>query len=330
MRCTRERSVGVPLSRDLLRGACVLFALVAGGALGLFGTTTTTDSRTYSAYADPQKTAISFILSDPKNVAELRERFALGDEEIKSILAAVREENEIVAREYSESERIVEASEELPDERVKERIAASDYDEKVRAVIAKTKSTVRALLPKESRSELKEWVDNQWRQEVHEFHEFEASEATAFSAYEEATYQATATGVRCRVFATQYIGYTRYEVALPHKILKENYLDGNTFRVRLRRGDYATRAPVKEVGPWNIRDNYWQSRRYRDMWDDLPRCMPEAQAAYFDNYNRGRDQFGRIVRNPAGVDLTPRVARRLGLRLYENAWIYVRYPWVQA
>ncbi len=304
----------------------MLFALVVGGVLGLFGTTTATESRTYSAYADPQKTAISFILSDPQNAAELGERFALGEEEVKSILAAVREENELVAREYAESEQIVEASKELPVERIKERIVASDYHEEIREAVAETKSTVKALLPKNSRSELKEWVDNQWRQEVHEF---EASEGTAFSTYEEATYQATALGVRCRVFATQYIGYTRYEVALPHKILKENYLDGNPFRVRLRRGDYATRAPVKEVGPWNIRDNYWQSRRYRDLFDDLPRCMPEAQAAYFDNYNGGRDQFGRIVRNPGGVDLTPRVARRLGLSRYENAWIYVRYPWVQ-
>ena len=58
--------------------------------------------------------------------------------------------------------------------------------------------------------------------------------------------------------------------------------------------------------------------------------MPEAQAAYFDNYNGGRDQFGRIVRNPAGVDLTPSVARKLGLSRYEKAWIYVRYPWTQA
>ena len=65
------------------------------------------------------------------------------------------------------------------------------------------------------------------------------------------------------------------------------------------------------------------------MWDDLPRCMPEAQAAYFDNYNRGEDQFGREVLNPAGVDLTPRVAHTLGLRTYQNAWIYVRYLWVQ-
>jgi hypothetical protein len=315
-----------PLIYNLLRGACVLFALVVGGGLGLFCSTLATESRAYSAYADPEKTAISFVLSDPRNVAELRNRFALGNEEVKSILAAVREENEIVAREYAQSERIVEAGEELPVGRIKESIAASDYDEEVRAAVAETKSTVKALLPKDGRSELKQWVDSQWRREVHKL---ETSEVATFQADGEATYQATATGVRCRVFATQYIGYTAYEVALPHKVLKENYLEGNPFRVRLRRGDYATRAPVKEVGPWNIRDNYWQSSTQRDMWDDLPRCMPEAQAAYFDNYNGGRDQFGRTVLNPAGVDLTPRVARRLGLAKYQNAWIYVRYPWVQ-
>jgi hypothetical protein len=326
LKTTRERRVRLPLSGNLLSGATLLFALVVGGGLALFGSTTATESRTYSAYADPQKTAISFVLSDSQNVAELRERFALGDEEVRSILIAVREENEIVAREYAESERIVEASEKVPDDRLRERIVASDYDEEVGAAVAETKSTVKALLPKHSRSELKEWVDKQWRQDVHEF---EASEGTTFSAYEEATYQATTLGVRCKVFATQYHGYTAYEVALPHKILKENYLDGNAFRVRLRRGDHSAGAPVKEVGPWNIRDNYWQSRRYRDMWDDLPRCVPEAQAAYFDNYNGGRDQFGRKVLNPAGVDLTPRVARRLGLAKYQNAWIYVRYPWVQ-
>jgi hypothetical protein len=323
MTLRRERLVHLPLSGNLLRGAYLLFGLVVGGSLALFGTTAVTESRTYSAYADPQKTAISFILSDPKNIAELRERFALSDEEVKAILVAVREENEIMAREYAESERLVEASEDLPDERVKEKVVASDYDEDVRAAVAETKYRVKALLPKDSQSKLKAWVDNQWRQEVHEF---EVSESATFQADKKATYQAAALGVRCRVFATQYIGYTRYEVALPHKKLK---FDGG-YRVRLRRGDHRVRrAPVKEVGPWNIRDNYWQSRRYRDMWDDLPRCMPEAQAAYFRNYNGGRDQFGRKVLNPAGVDLTPRVARKLGLRKYQNAWIYVRYPWVR-
>ena len=128
--------------------------------------------------------------------------------------------------------------------------------------------------------------------------------------------------MKCKVFATQYNGYTRYEVALPHRSLKER----GGFRVSIRRGGHRAKAPVKEVGPWNIRDDYWQARRHRDMWRNLPRCKPEAEAAYFDNYHRGRDQFGRKVLNPAGVDLTPRVAHRLGLKRYQNAWVHVRYP----
>lgn len=290
----------------LLAAAALWLAFVGGSA--------PVEARQYSAYSDSEKPALSFILSEEQNVEEFRTRFDLGDEEVEGVLAAIRKENEALAREYAESEQLVEANEELPKEKIKEKISASDYDEKVKEAVARTKASIEDLLPEVRRSQLKAWVDRQWQQEKGEF-----------QASGDSTFEASARGIRCKVFATQYIGYTRYEVALPHKKLK---FDGG-FRVRLRRGGHRPWAPVKEVGPWNLRDNYWQSRRYRDMWDDLPRCKPEAEAAYFDNYNRGRDQFGRKVLNPAGVDLTPRVARRLGLRKYQNAWIYVRYPWVR-
>jgi hypothetical protein len=309
------RYVGVSLDARCLSFG-VAFALSAAAlGLAIAGGSATVEAEEFSAYSDPEKPALSFILSEEQNIEEFQKEFALSDEEVEDALAAVREENKALSREYAESERIVEANERLPDEEVKEKIAASEYDEKVKKAVAETKSTIEDLLPNERQSDLASWVDSQWQQEAAEF---QAGGDRTFEA-------ASARGVRCRVFATQYHGYTRYEVALPHKKLK---FDGG-FRVRLRRGDHRARARVKEVGPWNIRDNYWQSRRYRDMWDNLPRCKPEAQAAYFNNYNRGRDQFGRKVLNPAGVDLTPRVARRLGLRKYQNAWIYVRYPWVR-
>jgi hypothetical protein len=318
MRFTRAslaRNVGVFLfARCLSLGVALALSAAALG-LAFVGGSATVDAEEYSAYSDPEKPALSFILSEEQNIEEFQKEFALSDGEVEEVLAAVREENEALAREHAESEQIVEANEGLPDEEVKGKIAASDYDEKVKKAVAETKSTIKDLLPKGRQSDLAPWVDGQWQRESAEF---QAGGDKTFEA-------ASARGVRCKVFATQYHGYTRYEVALPHKKLK---FDGG-FRVRLRRGDHRTRAPVKEVGPWNLRDNYWQSRRYRDMWDDLPRCKPEAQAAYFNNYNRGRDQFGRKVLNPAGVDLTPRVARRLGLRKYQNAWIYVRYPWVR-
>lgn len=65
------------------------------------------------------------------------------------------------------------------------------------------------------------------------------------------------------------------------------------------------------------------------MWKDLRRGIPEAQAAYINNYNRGKDEFGREVLNPAGADLTPAAAAQLGLRKYQYAWVSVHMPWLQ-
>ncbi len=115
---------------------------------------------------------------------------------------------------------------------------------------------------------------------------------------------------RGKVFATQYIGYTRYEVAA----------QGLEVGKRLQRTHPPRRSPHrgigKRVGPWNIKDKYWQSHKNGDRWNNLSRCAPDAEAAYFDNYNHGEDQFGREVLNPAGVDLRLRVACRLGLGKY--------------
>jgi len=296
--------------------SCGAALLLAAAALWLafVGGSATVEAEEYSAYSDSEKSAISFILSEEQNVEEFQTKFDLGDEEVEGVLAAIRKENEALAREYAESERLVEVNEELPKEEIKEKIFASDYDEEVKEAVAKTKASIEDLLPEDRRSQLKAWVDRQWQQEEAEF-----------QASGDTTFEASAQGKSCKAFATQYIGYTSYEVALPHKKMK---FEGG-YRVRLRIGPRRVRAPIKEVGPWNIRDDYWEIRRYRDMWKNLPRCQPEAEAAYFHNYNHGRDQFGRKVLNPAGVDLTPRVARRLGLRKYENHWVYVFYPWVR-
>ncbi len=299
----RSLSLGVAL---LLSTAALALAFVGGSAA--------VGAEEYSAYSDPQKPAISFVLSEEQNVEEFRREFGLSDEEVKDALAAVRKENEALAKEYAESEQIVESNRNLSKEKVGEKIAASDYDVEVKKAIAATKSSIEELLPEGRVPDLEAWVDSQWQQERGEF-----------QASREATFQASATGIRCLVFATQYIGYTRYEVAVPHRAVK--FAGG--YRVRLRRGGQGAWAPVKEVGPWNTYDNYWQPRRYRTMWKNLPRCTPEAEAAYFHNYNNGRDEFGRKVLNPAGVDLTPPVARRLGLRKYQNAWVYVYYPWAR-
>ena len=76
--------------------------------------------------------------------------------------------------------------------------------------------------------------------------------------------------------------------------------------------------PVWDVGPWNTTDDYWNADR--QMWTDLPQGLPEAQAAFQDGYNGGLDEFGRVVLNPAGLDLADG-AFWDGLLLTDNAWV---------
>ena len=85
-------------------------------------------------------------------------------------------------------------------------------------------------------------------------------------------------------------------------------------------------APVWDVGPWNTKDDYWNPSATREMWKDLPQGKPEAQAAYENNYNGGKDQYGRNVANPAGIDLADGTFWD-GLKLTTNSWVTVTYLW---
>jgi hypothetical protein len=72
------------------------------------------------------------------------------------------------------------------------------------------------------------------------------------------------------------------------------------YAVRLTYNGRSVVVPVWDVGPWNTKDDYWNpSRRYAD----LPVGRPMAHAAYFDDYNGGRDESGRKVRDPNGIDI---------------------------
>lgn len=83
-------------------------------------------------------------------------------------------------------------------------------------------------------------------------------------------------------------------------------------------------APVWDVGPWNTHDDYWNPDRQE--WGDLPHGTPQAQAAYYDEYNAKKDEFGRTVDNPAGIDLADGTFWD-GLRLTNNAWVTVTFLW---
>jgi hypothetical protein len=65
------------------------------------------------------------------------------------------------------------------------------------------------------------------------------------------------------------------------------------------------------------------------MFADLALGMPEAQAAYFNGYNGGVDQFGREVTAPFGIDLARQVSIDIGLEPGKNDWIDVSFMWTE-
>ena len=272
-------------------------------------------------YSDAKKPAIAVILSEQRNIDQFKEHFGLNERQVDDVLAATRRENRILAQVFGESEIVLAANRDLPRKEIAKKIAASDYDEKVAAAVARTKKRIEAIVPKDQSADLEDWVDEQWDQEVQD------ASTEDFTASSE-TYTASnhRKGLRCKVFATQYTGQTGREVSLPHRNLKF----GRQPRVRIWRvsGGPAVGPRVKEVGPWNTYDNYWMRKKDRTMYKRVPRCKPEAQVAYYQNFNRGKDEYGREVLNPSGVDVTPDVARSMGLEEYQNAWVYVRFPWV--
>ena len=112
---------------------------------------------------------------------------------------------------------------------------------------------------------------------------------------------------------------------------------GYEFQVKLEHNGYTEIAPVWDIGPWNIHDNYWDTEEQRLIYEylkdggqhgGLGQGLPESQAAYEDDFNAGQDEFGRRVVNPAGIDLADGTFWD-GLNLSNNAWITVKYLWLE-
>ncbi|MGA6163431.1 hypothetical protein [Amycolatopsis magusensis] len=143
--------------------------------------------------------------------------------------------------------------------------------------------------------------------------------------------------VTYRVFATRE-GLVGGTTANGHKIVQRDHFVALPSRRGLagkNQGNYSVKvctadhgrcewAPVWDVGPWNTKDDYWSPDRA--SWGDLPRGLPQAQAAYQRGYNGGKDEFGREVANPAGIDLADGTFWD-GLKLKDNAWVDVTYQW---
>ena len=148
---------------------------------------------------------------------------------------------------------------------------------------------------------------------------------------------------KCAKFAA-----LRNTTALSSQGCPAGYALGLDYRVLvIRDSGQAKVLPVKDVGPWNIDDNYWDygagAPRPRRMFSSLPTGLPESQAAFYNDFNfspncknldgtlsgrgDGADQFGRCVLNPAGIDLSVAAATQLGLPALQNEWVTVAFLW---
>ncbi len=130
-------------------------------------------------------------------------------------------------------------------------------------------------------------------------------------------------------------------VALPSfRVLNKNDKTYD-FVVRLTYGNRTIVAPVWDVGPWNVKDDYWNPDTLREIYSTLHhggkpglgQGVPEAQAAYYDNYNQGwSGDFNNSggdyykVRLPAGIDLADGTFWD-DLNLPDNGFIKVNYLW---
>jgi hypothetical protein len=85
-------------------------------------------------------------------------------------------------------------------------------------------------------------------------------------------------------------------------------------------------APVWDVGPWNTKDDYWSPNR---RYSDLPVGKPMAEAARLDGYNGGRDERGRRILLPNGIDIADGTFWD-DLDMSRDDWVEVSFLWLGA
>lgn len=83
--------------------------------------------------------------------------------------------------------------------------------------------------------------------------------------------------------------------------------------------------PVWDVGPWNVDDNYWDTQSER-KWSALPQGYPEAAAAFYDGFNGGKDDWGRTVTSPGGMDIADGAFHDLGMN--GSDWVTITFLWM--
>ncbi len=244
---------------------------------------------------------------------------------LQSVERIAKKEQQSLHMLMHESSRIIN-DENLSLEEKRSQIYRMGYNAQVLETVRDSRQKLIYSLGPYAFTRLSRWIEHQWQVErkVH---------GSPLAQSNPRTY---------RVYATRYDSGGAYTVALPDKCLKfanggnsvcnsDGYIPGYGYSVFISY-EKSTAATVNESGPWNVDDNFWATTNDptpRRMFADLNLGMPEAQAAYFNGYNGGTDQFGRVVTAPFGIDLARQVSIDIGLQPGNNDWIDVSFLWTE-
>lgn len=254
--------------------------------------------------------------------------------QITQVKSVIDDERAAIAVLHSEADAIIE-DESLSLEEKRAAIADMSYNERLRAILQNSQTHLENDLGNEAYADLVDWLNTEWDLLVAQRRAIRSTMGVGTKLF--ATDKTTETCEVFDVYATRST-YADYSADLPDKYVKfanrgweysHGYTDTTVYSVTVKYGaEIASNVVVTDV-IWNHNDNYWNTitdtLHPRRMFTDLPHGMPEAEAAYFDNYNGGMDEFGQLVTNPAGMNLSQQVADQLGMG--GSAWVQVTFPW---
>lgn len=255
----------------------------------------------------------------------MKEEAGLSDTQFKNVQMIAQQELDEL--EYLERESLpIVQDPNLSLAQKRSRIEQMKYNERVFEIAKRSQEQLEVVLDSSTFSRTIVWIEQRWEleRELHGNLVFQSGARTF------------------EVFATRYDSKGSYYVALPDQCVKftnggnrvcedDGYVVGKKYDVFVsyKKG---TSARVGESGPWNVDDTYWATNydpTPRRMFADLPLGMPAAQAAYFNKYNGGLDQYGRVVTAPYGIDLAREVSIDIGLQPGVNDWVQVSFLWTE-
>ena len=285
---------------------------------------------------------LSYFALDGSLQAPLRMGARLSPAQFAQVQRIATGEQAQLRRQLEASQSIV-ANPTLSLEQKRLYIQLSGYNRQVQAILYTSDQALRQALDPAAYTRMVSWMDRRWPLEVR-LHGIPPARLDYRLLPDLLSWIIPLSAPRTyEIFATRYDSKGRYTAALPDQCVKltngglrtcadKGYIAGQRYEIFMsyKNGNKGVGLVVAETGPWNIDDNFWATLADptpRRMFADLPLGMPESQAAFYNGYNGGLDQYGRKVTAPFAIDLAFEVADDLGLPSKTNDWINVSFMW---